>query len=92
MALRLNKKSTKPKIWSLTDIKGFGEKYRCDTIKEIIEEDAKHVEWLLANLEWFILDNEAFKFYEECVGHYCDNLDPDPDNLYCGFSGYPDNY
>lgn len=70
MGLRTNhnRSAKKPRTWGLSDIKGFGEKHRGLTIEECIHEDARHVDWLVNNLDWFELDNEAYKLMQEQLG------------------------
>lgn len=55
------------RTWGLDDQKGFGQQYRDKEIWWIIDNDPEHIRWLIQNVKWFELDNEAWEAYQKAI-------------------------
>jgi hypothetical protein len=73
-------------LYSLDTEFTFG-KYRSETIEMVIYEDVKYITWCIENVKDFVLDDKAYKVYNQELS--ASNLDDDKDDWQ--FPGAPDH-
>lgn len=78
-----------PKTYTLEDELSFG-KYQGKALKEVIDTNAGYVVWMIDEIEWFSVDDEADDYLEGIIGQ--DNYSHDDDSWHDGWPGaYGDN-